>query len=325
MVLGWLRRALHPRELAKQAKTEYGKAHALAERLSAGAEVLAESAQFLERSASATSDTVARLEAVVAGGIEDVVAASPRLSDAAVRGFVGGKPDDITPAAAALLDYAAGHDGFAAQQGLWFNPPVCVRHVEGDVLVGPINERIVETPFALAALAALPIGSVIADIGAAESTLSLSLASLGHQVFAVDPRGYSLTHANLTEAAVSLASWDRTDQSLDAVVCISVVEHLGLNAYGEGDADEAADAAALQRIKTLLKPEGLLVLTVPAGPWAVGSTERTYDSAHLDALLEGWRVEDKVFVERDDAGSWVRQPTADPGDRSGVFLVTARA
>ncbi len=325
VLMGWLRRALHPRELAKQAKTEYGRAHALAERLSAGTEVLAESAQFLERTASSANDAVEKLAAVLAGGIEDVVAATPRLSDSALRGFVGGKPTDLTPGAAQLLDYASGFDGFAAQAGLWFNPPVCVSYVEGDVRLGPVNERIVEIPFVLGALAALPAGSVIADVGAAESTLSLSLASLGYRVFAVDPRGYPLSHPNITSGAATLESWECEPATLDAVVCVSVVEHLGLNAYGEGAEDDAGDAAAMQRMHSLLKPNGLLVLTVPAGPWAIEANERTYDDDHLTRLLHGWRVESSVFVTRTDDGTWVREPASVIGDKRGVMLVTARA
>jgi SAM-dependent methyltransferase len=309
----------------RQAKSEYGRAHDLAERLSAGTEVLAESAQYLERTAASANEAFVKLEAVLAGGIEEVVAASPHLSDTAVRGFVGAKPADLTPAAAQLLDYGAGYEGFAAQAGFWFNPPVSVAHVEGDVRLGPVNERIVEVPFALGAVAALPPESTIADVGASESTLSLSLASLGYRTFAVDPRGYPLTHPNLTVVESTLDSWDRANKSLDAVVCVSVIEHFGLNAYGEGPGDDDSDASALRRIRGLLKPDGLLVLTVPVGAWSVDATERTYDDEHLAELLQGWRVESTVFVARVDDHTWVREATTTIDGKRGVMLVTARA
>ncbi len=70
----------------------------------------------------------------------------------------------------------------------------------GSVPVGleMVNERIIEVPFVFNALADLPLPSQILDVGGEESTVGLSLASLGHSVDLVEPGGFPVAHPNLT-------------------------------------------------------------------------------------------------------------------------------
>ncbi len=64
------------------------------------------------------------------------------------------------------------------------------------------------------------------------------------------------------QAAVQ--DWE-TDETFDAVTCLSTIEHIGLGAYGESQSEEGEDVAAMRRIRELAKPGGVLVLTVPYG------------------------------------------------------------
>jgi hypothetical protein len=66
------------------------------------------------------------------------------------------------------------------------------------------------------------------------------------------------------------------------------------------------------------------VLTVPFGGATQDAFERTYDSAGLDTLLEGWVVEERAVARRSDGATWVVSRGAEGGDRQ-VALVTARA
>lgn len=66
---------------------------------------------------------------------------------------------------ARLIDLASGPDGFAAQAGLWFNPPIALEHRPGEVRVAQVNERVVEQPFAFRALADLPPARVYSMSG----------------------------------------------------------------------------------------------------------------------------------------------------------------
>jgi hypothetical protein len=234
----------------------------------------------------------------------------------------GGALDRLDAPRAAYLNWATGPDGYAAQAGLWFNPPVPVHHAAGGVEPLLVNERIVEQPFVFAALAGLPQGARILDVGGSESTVGLSLATLGHSVTVVDPRPHPLAHPNLVHVACRLDELPLPAQRFDAAVVLSAVEHFGLEHYGLNWIDARADVAALARLRELVAAGGLLVLTVPVGEHAtVDDFQRVYDEDGLRELLAGWELRTSLRVGRTDRVTW--QLGAASRERHGVALVSA--
>jgi hypothetical protein len=193
----------------------------------------------------------------------------------------------VTQGIADVLNHAESSQGFRAQAGLWLNPPVIVEYTPGAARVAVVNERIVETPFVMAHLATLPAGARILDVGADESTVSFSLASLGYEVTALDLNGYPFEHPNLHVVEAPLENF-KPPELFDAVVCLSSIEHFGLGAYGPDSHDLDADVNALARLREMTRVGGRLVLTTPYGAAAVSSLERTYDNDGLVRLLAGW-------------------------------------
>lgn len=231
--------------------------------------------------------------------------------------------EHLDAAHAAYLNWAAGPDGYASQAGMWFNPPVPVEHVAGAVRPLLVNERIIEQPFVFGAVAGLPARSRILDVGGSESTVGLSLATLGHDVTIVDPRAHPLEHPNLRHAACRLDELPQPRTPLDAAVVLSAVEHFGLEHYGLDAIDERLDLAALAKLRELVKPGGLLVLTVPFGVASVDDFQRVYDEDALAELLTGWQVQTSLRAARVHRLTW--QMDIDPSDEHhGVALVTAR-
>lgn len=202
-----------------------------------------------------------------------------------------------------LLNFSESSRGFRADVGLWLNPPVVVEYSEGGARVGAINERIVEAPFVMASIADLPAGSRIIDVGADESTVALSLASLGYAVTAVDLNGYPFDHPNLT-AVTSLIEDFTPAAPFDAVICLSSIEHFGLGAYGPDSHDMEADVAALSRLREMTRPGGRLVLTTPYGEASVNALERTYDDEGLTRLLAAWGDATVTIAVKRDAVTW---------------------
>ncbi len=224
-------------------------------------------------------------------------------------------------AVANLINHAAGHRGYAAEAGLWFNPAVTVELGEGNAHLAGVNERIVELPFALGALSRISPPARVLDIGGAESTFSLSAASLGYRVTAVDLHPLPYSHPDLEDVVGRFEDWDPGSERFDAAFLISTIEHFGLGAYGEAPGEKGADRAAVERVGQLLGDEGFLVLTTPYGTATVNELERIYDDEGLDALLKGWTVLDRRVVKRKDERTW----TADgvDGETAGVAMVVA--
>ncbi len=228
----------------------------------------------------------------------------------------GRKLTALTAPVASALNWAEGPEGYAAQAGLWFNPPVPVEHGAGGVEVLLVNERIVEQPWVVAQVGLEP--RRVLDLGGAESTVALSLATLGHDVTVVDPRGYPVAHPNLTVAAERLE--DHHAAPYDIAVALSAVEHFGLGHYAgaEGSRD---DHAALAQLRDLAPR---LILTVPfAATASADDFQRVYDLAALDALLAGWRVEERLAAWQVERTQWRLGTCEEPLGERGVALVVA--
>lgn len=252
----------------------------------------------------------------------NVQAEAERASGSYFDRLARGQLLDLDPPVAAVLNRELTSEGFAAQAGLWFNPPIWVGYRNGDVFVSGVNERVAEMPYVFRGLADLEQGASVLDVGATESTVALSLASLGYDVTALDPRPYPFSHPQLAAVASTLEDWSH-DGAFDAVICLSTIEHIGLGAYGQEAMEDRADLAAMRRLHALTRPGGRLLLTTRFGEADADSFQRTYDRAGLAELLERWQVEDESFVRREDDATWV---AAEPDDEPGaelVVLVTA--
>ena len=211
--------------------------------------------------------------------------------------------EDLDDGLARILNYASSHQGFASQANLWFNPPVLVGYTSGDVGVRWVNERVAEVPYAFRALSRVPPAGKILDVGATESTVCLSLATLGYEVTAIDPRPNPLSHERLRTVVGRIEDW-QPDLEFDAVLCLSTIEHLGSGEYGQPGTEKRVDLEAMRRIHALTKTGGLLVLTTAVGAKSSSEPSRVYDREGLDELLADWEVEDLTLVQRRNATSW---------------------
>lgn len=252
------------------------------------------------------------------------VAPSVRL-----RELTGARLDAIDAGASAFLNYASSHQGPLADAGLWVNSPVTVEWQEGGARLGSVNERILEQPFVFAALGDLAPGTRVLDVGGAESTVALSLASLGYRVTVAEPQGYPFRHPNLGVHQGPIGSLAPAEP-FDAVVLLSAIEHVGLGHYpgtGPDAGDPAgADVATMGHVAGLLAPGGRLVLTTPYGPAAVNDVERTYDRDGVLRLLDGWRIHYAAVGRRVDDVTWELEATdliEPPGPGRVVMIVAS--
>lgn len=163
-----------------------------------------------------------------------------------------------------------------------------------------------EEAFALRALSRIAPPARVLDVGGAESALGLLLATLGFSVSGLDERPYDHEHPGLHQLSMTLEALLTDHEPYAAAVCLS-----GLHGSAGAEDPWAEDAASLARLGTLLSGGGLAVLALA-----------DYDEARLDSLLEGWRVDERLYVREQLAGTWVR---VDAPEGRCVALVSAIA
>jgi SAM-dependent methyltransferase len=216
--------------------------------------------------------------------------------------------------------------GKISKAGLWFNPPMWVQLQEGEARLVAVTERIVEHIFVHTRLPRPP--ARVLDLGCAESSNSLEMASLGFDVVGVDLRPLPLQHPNFRMLIADIGNLPLPDASFDVVVSLSTIEHVGLDWYTPSP-DGTSDHKVIAEVKRLLKPGGRFLLTIPFGQHIVTPVHRVYNRAMLDALLLPLKRVETSFAVL-DGNSWVhtndveRAGQAESAKRvSAVALVVA--
>ena len=223
--------------------------------------------------------------------------------------------EEIDANTARVLNYASSHEGFAAQANLWFNPALLVAYEPRQVELRWVNERIVEVPYAFRALSGLDRGAKVLDVGATESTVCLSLATLGYDVTAVDPRPNPLSHERLQVVTARIEEWEARDAVRRGRLPLDDRAHRHGRLRPGPASDERLDLAGDGRMRELT-PTGRSARADHRGERdsapsarAAGSTTAT----GLDELLDGWDVSDLTLVQRRGATNWVDRRPADRG------------
>ena len=93
-------------------------------------------------------------------------------------------------------------------------------------------------------------------------------------------------HPNIT---TTLVGHLETKTGFDIALSLSSFDHDGLGRYGD-PVDPDGDLKAMKTVKTILKSDGLLFLTVPIGKdVVVWNLHRRYGMLRLPRLLLGWK------------------------------------
>ena len=148
------------------------------------------------------------------------------------------------------------------------------------------------------------------DLGCGDSPLGVVAAHAGFRVTAVDLGAvvWPYRHERLTFLQGDILELPLEDGRFDLVINCSAIEHVGIaGRYGvtEGRAD--GDLAAMARLRSLLKPGGLMLLTIPIGTDAVFAPwHRVYGPERLPRLLQGFTAESREFWLKDPENRWAR-------------------
>lgn len=98
-------------------------------------------------------------------------------------------------------------------------------------------------------------------------------------------------------AVMTNAQYDQHPIQFDAALAISSFEHDGLGRYGD-PIDPNGDIKTMVKMKSVVKPNGLLFLALPVGQdTVVWNAHRVYGQFRLPLLLAGWKIIDFFGVK----------------------------
>lgn len=148
------------------------------------------------------------------------------------------------------------------------------------------------------------------DFGAGGGRLALAAAQRGFNVTAVDlePVRWHYVHARLRFVRGDILNLPLPENHFDLVMNCSTVEHVGLaGRYGVTEENPEGDLEAMGRLRELMKPGGVMLLTVPLGRDAVFQPMcRVYGEKRLPRLLDGYNVEKESYWVKDGENRWAQ-------------------
>ena len=155
------------------------------------------------------------------------------------------------------------------------------------------------------------------DFGSAFANLSLHAIQRGWNVTGVDllPHPIYWKHPKFRFIQGDFLELDFPPASFDLILNCSAVEHVGLpGRYDVAAPESDGDLAAMKKMLALLKPGGLMILTIPTGRDAViAPLHRVYGSIRLPKLLQGFDILEQLFWVKNNENIWL------PADREAAL------
>lgn len=195
------------------------------------------------------------------------------------------------------------------------------------------GDREIEWTWTLAHVRREP-GRVL-DFGSGNGMMALGALFAGNGVVAVDllPEEYPFDPQRIEYVQGDFNELELEPGSFDQILNCSSIEHVGLGGrYGSTDEPDG-DLRAMDKMASVLKPGGDMVLTIPVGRDAVHApNHRIYGEERLPRLLERWDVREESFWAKPSGPRFEpvtrEQALAEAGSASyyalGLFVVAPR-
>lgn len=124
----------------------------------------------------------------------------------------------------------------------------------------------------------------------------------------VDLRPLDVGITNIQSREGSILALPYTDSSLVSISCLHVLEHIGLSRYGD-ELDPLGWQKGLKELVRVLKPGGMLLLSVPVGKQRVCfNAHRVFDPQTIIDNLSRVKLKEYHLIPNDMAKSWEDDP-----------------
>ena len=186
-----------------------------------------------------------------------------------------------------------------------------------------LDERVVEYPWTLAQ----ELHGRTLDAGSSLNHAHVLPRFLSRveqlHIITLAPEDKSFPELGVSYVYGDLRSLPFRDDLFDTIVCISTVDHVGMDnsQYGAGgkasDDPQAEARTALAELTRVVAPGGTLLLTVPYGRQETFGHTRQFDQAELDELVETARPNDcSISVYHYDVRGWQLSSLEEAADAS---------
>ena len=160
-------------------------------------------------------------------------------------------------------------------------------------------------------LSEIPAGAGEAlDFGTNRSPIGLAAAQRGYNVTAVHMSTilWPFIHPRLRFVEGDVLSTPLPEKHFNLIISCSAVQHVGLlGRFNVKENRPEGDFEAMARMRELLKPDGLMLLTVSLGKDALFAPYfRVYGRERLPRLLEGFNVLKDAYWVKDSQNRWVQ-------------------
>lgn len=141
------------------------------------------------------------------------------------------------------------------------------------------------------------------------SWMGLLAARKGFKVTAIDlePVIWCYEHPNLKFVQGNILKLPFPLEHFDLIINCSTIEHVGLaGRYGVTQACPDADIEAMKVLNSILRINGIMLLTIPVGRDKVfAPMHRIYGEKRLPKVLQGWEVLKKEYWIKDNDNRWI--------------------
>lgn len=146
------------------------------------------------------------------------------------------------------------------------------------------------------------------DFGCGGSNIGLLAAQKGFHVTAIniEPVQWAYVHPNLQFLKGDLFNVSLPKSHFDLIINCSTVEHVGLvGRYGVTENHIDGDLDSMSLLSELLKPNGIMIMTIPCGEDAVFSPfHRVYGEQRLPSLLKNFFLDLEEYWVKNDDNQW---------------------
>jgi SAM-dependent methyltransferase len=188
-----------------------------------------------------------------------------------------------------------------------------------------LADRTIEYSFVISRLLALPRGKIL-DVGCTEANnlIPLVLNESGWDVWGIDGRKFIYENPSFHFMLGDIRKTEFIDANFDYIYAVSTLEHIGLRGrYDVVEDDERGDAKAVKEMRRILRPNGVLLITIPFGVrTVVRPLHRVYDGAQVDTLFSDWNFLEALYYIRRKGTDWkkVSRNEAEQADYSkGIY------